>query len=348
MGARMRALDWSKSPLGPVDTWPQSLRSTVSMLLPSKAQIVLFWGPEFVRLYNDAYRPVFGAKHPHALGLPGAGRHGKRFGTVSFTRCSPASPAPGRRFGPRIYSSRSSATGFRRRPTSTCRTIRSGWNRAKSADVFIVTETTDRVVGERRLALLKGLAERMPPRARHGTPVSWPPRPSPLKPQDVLFALTYLGDELQSCTPGAREQLAVSKPELVKELAIASVEPRRRRLATDRRSQSAAPVRRPIPRVPGLVADQLERRSLTRARHEDRRDNVPKPWRHSIGRRRRSSATSVTNSDAADASRRTARRWSGGCGDAIAAGASGTPGDGASQCPATPAAREHATGFLAD
>ena len=72
MGARMRALDWSKSPLGPVDAWPQSLRSTVSMLLPSKAQIIVFWGPEFVVLYNDAYRPVFGAKHPHALGLPGA------------------------------------------------------------------------------------------------------------------------------------------------------------------------------------------------------------------------------------------------------------------------------------
>ena len=71
MGARMRALDWSKSPLGPVDAWPQSLRSTVSMLLPSKAQIIVFWGSEFVVLYNDAYRPVFGAKHPHALGLPG-------------------------------------------------------------------------------------------------------------------------------------------------------------------------------------------------------------------------------------------------------------------------------------
>ena len=70
MGARMRALDWSKSPLGPIGAWPQSLRSTVSMLLPSKAQIIVFWGPEFVVLYNDAYRPVFGAKHPLALGLP--------------------------------------------------------------------------------------------------------------------------------------------------------------------------------------------------------------------------------------------------------------------------------------
>ena len=70
MGARMRAFDWSKTPLGPVDTWPQSLRSSVSMLLPSKAQIVMFWGADLVALYNDAYREIFGSKHPWALGRP--------------------------------------------------------------------------------------------------------------------------------------------------------------------------------------------------------------------------------------------------------------------------------------
>ena len=69
MGARMRALDWSPT-LGPVERWPQSLRSAVSILLPSRAQIVLFWGRDLVALYNDAYRPVFGTKHPWALGRP--------------------------------------------------------------------------------------------------------------------------------------------------------------------------------------------------------------------------------------------------------------------------------------
>jgi hypothetical protein len=71
MGLRMRDMDWSRTALGPVEDWPQSLRSTVSMMLPSKAQIILFWGPEFVVLYNVAYRSVFGAKHPEALGLAG-------------------------------------------------------------------------------------------------------------------------------------------------------------------------------------------------------------------------------------------------------------------------------------
>ncbi|MGH7266544.1 MAG: histidine kinase dimerization/phospho-acceptor domain-containing protein, partial [Candidatus Rokuibacteriota bacterium] len=70
MGALMRGLDWARTPLGPPDLWPQSLRSALSILLVSKAQIVMFWGPELVALYNDAYRPVFGAKHPTALGRP--------------------------------------------------------------------------------------------------------------------------------------------------------------------------------------------------------------------------------------------------------------------------------------
>src|SRR5262245_65620650 len=71
MGARMRDMDWSQTPLGDVATWPQSLRSALSMLLPSKAQIILFWGPEYAVFYNDAYRPVVGGKHAQALGLPG-------------------------------------------------------------------------------------------------------------------------------------------------------------------------------------------------------------------------------------------------------------------------------------
>src|SRR5262245_7134504 len=70
MGDLIRAKDWSSTSLGPIERWPQSLRSAVSILLPSRAQIVLFWGPELVAIYNDAYRPVFGSKHPAALGRP--------------------------------------------------------------------------------------------------------------------------------------------------------------------------------------------------------------------------------------------------------------------------------------
>jgi two-component sensor histidine kinase len=70
MGALVRALDWSKTSLGPISAWPAHLKATISLMLPAQAQIVLFWGPEFVALYNDAYAPTIGDKHPRALGRP--------------------------------------------------------------------------------------------------------------------------------------------------------------------------------------------------------------------------------------------------------------------------------------
>ncbi|HEY8252041.1 MAG TPA: ATP-binding protein, partial [Burkholderiales bacterium] len=68
MGERMRALDWSKTVLGPVESWPQSLRSAVSICLGSRFPIVLYWGADYVVLYNDAYAEILGRKHPWALG----------------------------------------------------------------------------------------------------------------------------------------------------------------------------------------------------------------------------------------------------------------------------------------
>jgi PAS domain S-box-containing protein len=66
--AQMRSHDWSASPLGAPETWPQSLRSVVGLLLNSKFPMFVAWGPELGLLYNDAYAEILGAKHPAALG----------------------------------------------------------------------------------------------------------------------------------------------------------------------------------------------------------------------------------------------------------------------------------------
>ncbi len=71
MGALMRSLDWSKTLLGPVSGWPQSLRTSVSTCLNSRFAILIWWGPDLVMLYNDAYRDIIAEKHPAALGHPG-------------------------------------------------------------------------------------------------------------------------------------------------------------------------------------------------------------------------------------------------------------------------------------
>ncbi|MBP2232706.1 signal transduction histidine kinase [Azospirillum agricola] len=65
----MRDLDWSRTPVGPVDGWPQSLRATVRTLLASRYPMILTWGPHFTQFYNDAYAELIGDKHPEALGI---------------------------------------------------------------------------------------------------------------------------------------------------------------------------------------------------------------------------------------------------------------------------------------
>ena len=68
-----RAFDWGSTPLGPVEGWPRSLRTTAGIVLGSRNPMFLFWGPELVQLYNDAYRPSLGegGRHPRALGMRG-------------------------------------------------------------------------------------------------------------------------------------------------------------------------------------------------------------------------------------------------------------------------------------
>ncbi len=68
MGKLIRSMDWSNTPLGPIESWPQSLRTTVSLCLASNFPIALVWGHQHVQIYNDGYWPICGEKHPHSMG----------------------------------------------------------------------------------------------------------------------------------------------------------------------------------------------------------------------------------------------------------------------------------------
>ncbi|MCG9916991.1 MAG: PAS domain-containing protein [Phenylobacterium sp.] len=67
-GALIAQKDWSGSPIGPIDRWPQSLLTALSILLHSPTPIVMLWGPQGIMLYNDAYSIFAGARHPTLLG----------------------------------------------------------------------------------------------------------------------------------------------------------------------------------------------------------------------------------------------------------------------------------------
>lgn len=152
-----RELDWARTPLGPVEGWPQSLRSTVRTLLSSQYPMILTWGPSFTQIYNDAYAKLIGAGHPEALGgdirvtlAAGWDTLGPMIARVMETgeaNWTPALPLLMERAGYReeAYFSVSHAP-------------------AEDDDGRIVgmlavcSEVTAQVVGERRLGLLRDLA----------------------------------------------------------------------------------------------------------------------------------------------------------------------------------------------
>ncbi|MGH8718119.1 MAG: ATP-binding protein [Burkholderiales bacterium] len=72
MARLMRAFDWSRTPLGLPATWPQSLRVAVSLCLTSRYPMFVWWGRRLTNLYNDAYAPMLGKRHPDALGRSAA------------------------------------------------------------------------------------------------------------------------------------------------------------------------------------------------------------------------------------------------------------------------------------
>jgi signal transduction histidine kinase len=75
MRSLCRAFDWASTPLGPPATWSENLRTTVGIVLGSRNPMFLWWGPDLIQIYNDAYRPSLGAsdgaagRHPKALGM---------------------------------------------------------------------------------------------------------------------------------------------------------------------------------------------------------------------------------------------------------------------------------------
>src|ERR1041384_3745652 len=70
MGELIRNYDWSKTPLGPPEQWPQSLKTCLRIMLTSSQPIWIGWGPDLIKLYNDPYKTIVGGKHPWALGKP--------------------------------------------------------------------------------------------------------------------------------------------------------------------------------------------------------------------------------------------------------------------------------------
>jgi PAS domain S-box-containing protein len=159
MGARMRALDWARTPLGPAADWPQSLKTVVRVMLDSRYAMWMLWGPELTFFCNDAYLPTVGIKRDWVLGArsdkvweeiwPDIGpriTHVLENGEATWDE------------GLLLFLERS---GF---PEETYHTFSYSPvyddHSCIAGMLCVVTEVTERVIGERRLRVLRDLAAR--------------------------------------------------------------------------------------------------------------------------------------------------------------------------------------------
>jgi PAS domain S-box-containing protein len=212
MAARVLTFDWSQTPLGDPSHWPQSLKTIVRILLTSRYAMWMGWGPDLTFLYNDTYAKVtLGRKHPWALGKPAKevwseiwGDLRPRIDQVLATGIATWDEAL------LLFLERS---GY---PEETYHTFSYSPLEDDAGGIAgmlcVVTEETDRVIGERRLRSLRELAAELTAAGTEAQVLDAVARSLQQNNKDIPFALVYLLDGLRTAHLAARSGIAPSHP----------------------------------------------------------------------------------------------------------------------------------------
>ncbi|NAS23551.1 SpoIIE family protein phosphatase [Herbidospora sp. NEAU-GS84] len=190
-GAMIAAQDWSGTALGPVDTWPAGLRGVLEVSLGSEIPVFVFWGPDLTHLYNDAFIPILGEKHPSALGAPAEETWREVWDVLGPTLNGVVTSGRAARVEDLLV-----ITSRHGSPEETYFTFTCGPARDASgavAGVFgVVRETTAEVLGDRRRAILHRLAERTMTAVSAADAAETAAEVFSGHPIDIPFALIYL------------------------------------------------------------------------------------------------------------------------------------------------------------
>ena len=195
MARRMRGLDWSATDFGPPEAWPENLRAAVSICLPCRFPIVIWWGKRFCLLYNDAHLPWLTAeKHPRVLGRPGIECWPEVWDSIGPMLESVLAT------GKATWSENSELYYNRRLPKEE---VYITWTYAPilAADAQTVegifcpcTETTEQIVGARRLETLRKLGIRAQETRTVEAACQHAAAVLSENPRDIPFAAIYLVD----------------------------------------------------------------------------------------------------------------------------------------------------------
>ncbi|HEY9612355.1 PAS domain S-box protein [Allocoleopsis sp.] len=198
MGAMMRSLDWSVTPLGPAQHWPQSLKTAVRIMLTSRQAMFVWWGDELINLYNDAYKAIVGGKHPQVLGQPASyvwreiwDQVGPRAEFAMLNNEGTYDEALLLIMERNGYPEETYYT-FSYSPVPN--------DRGGTGGIICAnTDDTQRIIGERQLALLRELAARTADARTFDNACTLSAKCLETNPYDLPFAMIYLVDPGKDC-----------------------------------------------------------------------------------------------------------------------------------------------------
>lgn len=193
MGKLIRSVDWSRTAIGAVDGWPQSLRTAISIMLNAQFPMYIAWGAEFIQFYNDGYRPILGStKHPAAMGISTKVTFAEIWDIIGPMF---EGVMDGKAVGFTDFLLPLDRHGF----TEECYFIFS-YSPIKQEDgltggvLVAVTETTERLLGERRLKTLREVGDRSSKSKNISDASRFILEAIATNKQDIPFSVLYLYD----------------------------------------------------------------------------------------------------------------------------------------------------------
>src|ERR1700733_11514570 len=193
LGALMRATEWSRTSLGPVETWPQALRTSVRILLTSRQPMFVWWGDDLINLYNDAYKTIVGGKHPQALGQPASVVWREIWDQVG-PRAKSAMTANEGTYDEALLLIME-RHGYREETYYTFSYSPVPSDTGEAGGILCAnTDDTQRIIGARQLALLRELAARTSDARTIDDACLLSAQSLETNPRDLAFALIYLFD----------------------------------------------------------------------------------------------------------------------------------------------------------
>jgi PAS domain S-box-containing protein len=208
----MLRTDWSATALGPVELWPRALVTAVRIMLTSRQPMFVWWGEDLINLYNDAYRSILGGKHPSALGQPASVVWREVWDQIAPRAASAMSRNEGTYDESLLFIME--RHGYREETYYTFSYSPVPNDEGGTGGIFCAnTSDTDRIVGERQIALLRELAARAGDARSVAEACALSADALTTDPRDLPFALIYLLDpERRSLELAGATGLAIGHP----------------------------------------------------------------------------------------------------------------------------------------